>query len=613
MNRKSAFENAEPILPEGHNEHGGLGLKIILTSYLRAFRVFVVIPVAGLLLAAGNLLAQDAQIVSDNLAYSREFYSGVHSVAIATLPASFAYDRYPDNGAERIRCNDGTFAHEHSGQPWLKSTDWGRTGSPVDKDITQKLEGWIKLVNAAFNLTPPNVKLSKQYEADNRAHWIFIALSQDPKASPTQFHFDKRIYDRNENILLHEFSGSLRLEGDKVVPSSASDSVKLSFGYLVPIGGGSELSEAAWEEMQQPRAGASPSPPRELKIGLSPTDAQGYVNRGDARGQYGDAAGAVADYLRAIKLDPNSVPTSKLESAYHNSGIVRSELGAFDAAIADLSHAIELKPNDQDLFNDRGVVKWNQGDLDGAIADYNQAIAIDPKKAARACRNRALVKSAKGDKDGAIADYNQAIELEPKNANAYNKRGELKRAKGDLDGAIADFTAAIGLDPKLALAYKNRGGAKQAKGDTAGAREDFKRADDADSGVAEAPQPTPTPVVQLPAPEKGKVYGFQDLMLHGRDLAGKVVQVEVLPKAGHETDLHDGQYCMTLYDPKRAFGSVYCTKEGLQKLGFKDGTATKNQLIYLLMKKDKLTGTVLYTAVGTRFEVGSDGNVGYSW
>jgi len=568
---------------------------------------------AGFVFAAANLLAQDAQVVADNLAYSREFYAEVHFQAIAAQPNSFAYDRYPDNGAERIRCNVGAFAHQHPGQPWLKSDDWGHTGLPVGKETAQMLEGWIKLVNAPFDLKPDNVKLAKNYEADGRAHWIFTAAPQDPKGAPTQFHFQKRVYDPNDNVLLHEFSASLQLQGGKVLPGGASDSVKLSFAYLVSIGDGTELSEAAWEDMQKPKAGASASPAAELRIGLGPKDAQGYIKRGDTRGQYGDLAGAVADYLRALKLDPNSVPASKLVSAYHDSGIVRFELGAFDAAVADLNHAIELNPKDQDLFNDRGVAKWNTGDIEGAIADYSQAIAINPKTAARAYRNRALLKGSKGDKDGAIGDYNQAIELEPKNASAYNKRGELKRAKGDLDGAIADFTSAIGFDPKLAIAYKNRGDAKQAKGDTAGAKEDFKHADDSESGIAEEAPPTPAPTVPLPPPEKAKVYGFQDLMLHGRELAGKVVQVEVIPKAEHKTDLHDGRYCITLTDPRRVFGFVYCTKEGLQKMGFEDGSATKNQLIYLFMRKDKLSGTVFYTAVGTRFELGSDGNAIYSW
>jgi tetratricopeptide (TPR) repeat protein len=568
-------------------------------------------PIGGSV--AAESLTENGQIVSDNLAYSREYYSGVHFVAIATLPSSFAYDRYPDNCEERVRCDEGTFARQHPGQPWLKSNDWGRTGSPVDKSTAQKLENWIKLVNAAFVPTPASVKRGEKSEADGRVEWVFTAPSSDPKGAPTQFTFDKPTFDPNQNVLLHGFTASLRLQDDKVVPGGASDRVKFSFGYLVPIGGGDEVSERAWEDMQQPKAGASASPAPELKIGPSPKDAQGYVNRGDARGQYGDLAGAIADYRHAIELDPKSVPASKLESAYHNSGIVRFERGAYDAAIVDLSRAIELKPNDQDLYNDRGVAKWNQGDIEGAMSDYNQAIAINPKTAARVYRNRGLLKAAKGDKDGAIADYNQAIELEPQNAAAYNKRGELKKAKGDLEGALADFTAAIGLDPKLASAYKNRGDTKQAKGDSAGAQEDLNRVQELNSGVTEATPPTPAPTVALPAPEKGKIYGFQELLLHGKELAGKVVQVEVLPKTEHKTDLNDGRYCVTLYDPKRMFGFVYCTKEGLQKMGFDDGTATKNQLIYVLMKKDKLTDTIFYTAVGTRFETGNDGRCTYSW
>ncbi|MFY9985378.1 MAG: tetratricopeptide repeat protein [Chthoniobacterales bacterium] len=582
-----------------------------MKSDLRQLCAFVVL-VGGLVFTA-SLRGQDAQILADNLAYSRESYAGVHFVAIVRLPVSFAYDRYPDNGAERIRCDDGTFAREQPGQPWLTSSDWGRTGGTVDKDTTQKLEGWIKLVNAAFESAPANAKLLKKAEVDGGVQWIFAVDAPDPKSSPTEYTFHKPLYDPNENVLLHAFSASLRLQDGKLIPGGRSDVVLISYGYLVSIGNGDEISEKAWEDVHTPKAGASPTPTSELTIGPSPKDAPGFIKRGDARSKSGDRIGAVADYRRAIELDPKSVTTPKLVKAYHTSGAARLSNGAFDAAIADLTHAIELKPGDQDLYNDRGVAEQGKGDLDRALADYNQAIAIDPKNSPHTYRNRAAIKASKGDKDGAIADYNQAIDLDPKNANAYNKRGELKRAKGDLDGAIADFTAAIGLDPNLTVAYKNRGEAKQAKGDTAGAKEDFQQADNADSGVVAAPQPTPTPVVQLPAPEKGKVYGFQDLMLHGRDLAGKVVQVEVLPKVEHKTDLHDGRYCITLYDPKRVFGFVYCTKEALQKMGFEDGTATKKQLIYLLMKKDKLSGTVFYSAIGTRFEVGTDGSGTYSW
>ena len=52
-------------------------------------KLFVAVGV--LIFNAPALRAQDeAKIVADNLAYSREFYAGVHVVAIVSSPGSFA-------------------------------------------------------------------------------------------------------------------------------------------------------------------------------------------------------------------------------------------------------------------------------------------------------------------------------------------------------------------------------------------------------------------------------------------------------------------------------------------------------------------------------------------
>jgi tetratricopeptide (TPR) repeat protein len=208
-------------------------------------------------------------------------------------------------------------------------------------------------------------------------------------------------------------------------------------------------------------------------MGPKPKDAEGFLNRGSARGFNGDVNGAIADFGRAIELNPKSV------SAIYNRGISKLQKGDYDGAIGDLSRAIELSPNTADYYNDRGLAKLRKGDSDGAIADFTRAIEVDVGNAV-AYRNRAVAKNLKKDADGALADYDRAIELDPKNAGAFNNRGMLKKAKGDLDGAIADFTSAIELNDKFAIAYKNRGDAKQAKGDTAGANEDLKRAGELD-------------------------------------------------------------------------------------------------------------------------------------
>jgi hypothetical protein len=249
----------------------------------------LIAALAASVLLLGTSRAQDAKFATDNLEYSRAFYAKVHFIAIAKLPKPFKYDRYPSGGPERIQCDEGTYARQH-GKAWLHSNDrgrsgepidhaehdrfvmtfalkdgWGRTGEPVDKDIARRLDGWIKLVEAALSAGPIAVKLADKSEA-GRAEWVFEAPSENPSGVPTRFTFRKPINDKNENVLLHEFSGSIRLEGSKVVPAGAADMVRLGFGYMMNGDGGYEVSEFVWEEMQaadaevKSKSAKSPSP-----------------------------------------------------------------------------------------------------------------------------------------------------------------------------------------------------------------------------------------------------------------------------------------------------------------------------------------------------------------
>src|SRR5436305_1148236 len=197
-------------------------------------------------------------------------------------------------------------------------------------------------------------------------------------------------------------------------------------------------------------------------------EANAYNKRGIAKGVKGDIDGAIADFTRAIELDP------KYGTAYNNRGLAKKNKGDLDGAVADCTRAIEVDPKDAGGYGNRGIAKQAQGDLSGAIADYTRAIELDPKYAL-AYYNRGVAKWGKGDVDGAIADYTRAIELDPKFTHTYYNRGVAKGAKGDIDGAIADYTRAIELDPKDARAYNDRGVAKQAKGDLDGAIADCTR------------------------------------------------------------------------------------------------------------------------------------------
>src|SRR6266567_190713 len=434
-------------------------------TLMRKNTVVFLLSMGCSLLVLSTLRAQDAKIVADNLEYSREFYSGVHFSAIAESEPSFGYQRYPDDGPERIQCNAGTFARQH-GKPWLRSEDWGQSGRPVDQQMARKLDGRVKLVDAALAFAPSEVKLINKSEAGHRVQWLFEARGANETGAPVRLEFDKPLYDKNSNVLLHGFEGSLPIAGGKAV---RSERVKFSFGYLIAQSG-FELSEAAWENLETPKELENkPIDLSKFDMGPKPKDAEGFVQRASARGFNGDMNGAIADCTRAIDLDPKSEP------AVYRRGALKLQKGDNNGAIADLTRAIELSPNTADYYNDRGLAKLR-----------------------------------KRDNDGAIVDFTRAIELDPKNANAFNNRGNIKKAKGDLDGAIADFTSAIGLNEKLAIAYKNRGDAKQAKGDASGANEDLKRAGELDPELMSqesraAAEKSSSPATQAPPPDDESV------------------------------------------------------------------------------------------------------------
>ena len=85
--------------------------------------------------------------------------------------------------------------------------------------------------------------------------------------------------------------------------------------------------------------------------------------------------------------------------------------GDLEGAIADFTKAIELNPEFAAAYNNRGAAKRLKGDHDGALADFTRAIELDPNLAS-AYGNRANIRKAKGDTAGADADRRKAEELQ---------------------------------------------------------------------------------------------------------------------------------------------------------------------------------------------------------
>ena len=133
--------------------------------------------------------------------------------------------------------------------------------------------------------------------------------------------------------------------------------------------------------------------------------------------------------------------------------------GEYDRAIADFDKAIRLDPNNAEFYYKRGTAFINKGDYDRAIADYDQAIRLKPTTSAYG--SRALAYSSKGEYDRAIADCDQALKLDPNNDTAYNNRAFASIKKGDYDRALADLDQDQAYSARL---YKNRGDTYRGKG-----------------------------------------------------------------------------------------------------------------------------------------------------
>ena len=69
---------------------------------------------------------------------------------------------------------------------------------------------------------------------------------------------------------------------------------------------------------------------------------------------------------------------SNLSWAYNNRGVAKRAKGDLDGTIADFNRALELDPQYANAYKSRGNAKKDKGDLDGAIADLARSQVLKP-------------------------------------------------------------------------------------------------------------------------------------------------------------------------------------------------------------------------------------------
>jgi len=148
--------------------------------------------------------------------------------------------------------------------------------------------------------------------------------------------------------------------------------------------------------------------------------------------------------------------------------------GDKERAIADYTRAIELEPGEAIAYSRRGAVFEAKGDSDRAVIDYTKAIAleVDPKKAPFYAR--AMIYLKKGQYDLAASDFTKTIEVNP--SEGYARRASAYLKAGKPAQALPDAEHALKLDGSLPVLLELRGLILEALGRRDDAIGDFRLA-----------------------------------------------------------------------------------------------------------------------------------------
>jgi tetratricopeptide (TPR) repeat protein len=164
-----------------------------------------------------------------------------------------------------------------------------------------------------------------------------------------------------------------------------------------------------------------------------------------ARASYdeGMRLGASLDYKGAVTKLSESLDISASARALLERGNAYRELDQTDNAMADWAKAIALDPSLAEAYTARGTHYRLAGDKTKALEDLDASIRIQPS--VDAYYQRGQVYASLGQFDKAIEDYDEAIERRREAPYVYLARSVARRAIGDEEGYKQDQKTATEL------------------------------------------------------------------------------------------------------------------------------------------------------------------------
>jgi len=201
-----------------------------------------------------------------------------------------------------------------------------------------------------------------------------------------------------------------------------------------------------------------------------------YAGRGAHFRQQGDARRAIADFDRAIAIDPAYYKTYlSRANAYRDLGKKGGAEAFLQKSLEDLDAAVALRGDDPDVYNSRALTHFHLGHAEAALEDFAAALQRDPAHV-DAYKNRARLYLAVDRPEQAYRDYTSYLTYRPDDPVVLLLRADTALSLGRLAESEAGFTRCIEAAPRFGDCYLGRARVRQLLGQEAGARSDADRA-----------------------------------------------------------------------------------------------------------------------------------------
>jgi tetratricopeptide (TPR) repeat protein len=129
---------------------------------------------------------------------------------------------------------------------------------------------------------------------------------------------------------------------------------------------------------------------------------------------------------------------------YNNRGLMYFHMGRIEEAIANYNRALELNPNLAAAYNNRANCYVNQGDPIEALIDYDRALDVNPFHL-RALINQGITFRHLGMYREALDNFDIALVQGKLEGYIYAQRGRTHHLAGDWNWAIADYQRSLDL------------------------------------------------------------------------------------------------------------------------------------------------------------------------